>query len=111
MTKEEIKKKCSWDIGNEPVPGDPRNKDFFEADAEKIKKLIEENSKLTGERFQIKQGWSDSGRVGRIVSEPVTHDGIEWIGVIFDDDDTEEGLAWYKTSSIKLLNWERMHGS
>lgn len=33
---------CKWDLGNEPPVGHPRNKDFIEADVQKIVKLCEE---------------------------------------------------------------------
>jgi hypothetical protein len=36
MTKDEIIKELSWDNTNYLQPGDPKNKDFFEADVSKI---------------------------------------------------------------------------
>ena len=33
---EEMARNCKWDLGNEPPVGDPRNKDFIEADVKKI---------------------------------------------------------------------------
>ena len=33
-------RKCKWDIGFEPPIGDPRNKDFIEADVKKITEAL-----------------------------------------------------------------------
>lgn len=39
-TPEEIKKLCGWSLHENPEPGDSRNRDFFEADVQKVMQLL-----------------------------------------------------------------------
>ena len=60
--------------------------------------------KFTGHRFRVKEGWFDAGKTGVFVSEPVEHDGLKWIGVIWDNDPSEEGLGWFKLHAVETID-------
>ena len=63
--------------------------------------------KFTGHLAQVKEGWSEAGRKCRLVSEPVEHDGLKWIGVIWEDDPSEEGLDWFKLHALETIDRKR----
>lgn len=58
-------------------------------------------------RIRIKSGWDQAGRQGVTLGPVITVYGVEWVSVLWDEDDDPD---WQKASSLEQLveKWDEL---